>query len=74
MSQETVEFSAKVPKDLYDRFKIHVPLYGGTQWLINSALAEFVQQMDRDPSLREKVEESVNAMLQLNRTIKENAA
>jgi hypothetical protein len=74
MSQETVEFSAKVPKDLYDRFKVHVPLYGGTQWLINSALSAFVAELDKDPSLSKKVEESVNAMLQLNRTLKENTA
>lgn len=73
MSQ-TVEFSAKVPKDLYDRFKEQVPGYGGTQWFINAALAGFVTECESDPSLKKKVAASVEAMLQLNRTIKEEAA
>lgn len=71
---ETVEFSAKVPKELYDDFKALVPAYGGTQWFINSALAGFVRRMKENPTLEKQVEESVEAMLQLNRTLKEATA
>jgi hypothetical protein len=70
----TVEFSAKVPRDLYDRFKRLVPNYGGTQWFINAALIGFVKRMEENPALTEVVEDSVEAMLQLNRIVKENAA
>jgi hypothetical protein len=70
---QTVEFSAKVPKDLYDRFKEQVPAYGGVQWFINAALAGFVAECEADASLKAKVAASVEAMLQLNRAIKEEA-
>lgn len=70
---ETVEFSAKVPRDVYDKFKVLVPAYGGTQWFINAALAGFVQRLEANPSLSENVSASVEAMLQLNRLTKDAA-
>lgn len=71
MSAEVVEFSAKVPKDLYERFKGCVPHYGGTQWFIVSSLAEFVQRCEEQPTLKDNVAASVDSMLQLNRQLKE---
>lgn len=73
MSQ-TVEFSAKVPRELYERFKAQVPAYGGVQWFINAALAGFVERCEADPSLKDNVETSVEAMLKLNRLTREVAA
>lgn len=68
--RDTVEFSAKVPADLYLRFKDLVPGYGGTQWFINAALAGFVARVEGNPTLQDQVAESVDAMLQLNRLTK----
>lgn len=68
---EMVEFSAKVPRRLYDEFKALVPMYGGTQWFINSSLAGFVSNAHENPTLAENVAASVEAMLKLNRTLKE---
>jgi hypothetical protein len=70
--RDTVEFSAKVPRSMYEEFAENVPVYGGTSWFINAALAEFNAQMRRNPNqLKIVVKESVEAMLQLNRTLKE---
>jgi hypothetical protein len=74
MPAEVVEFSAKIPKDLYERFKGCVPHYGGTQWFINSAVAEFVNRCEEQPLLKDTVASSVEAMLQLNRQLKEAEA
>lgn len=71
--KETVEFSAKVPTDLYEEFKTFVPPYGGTQWFINAALAGFIEKMRENPSLVAHVESSVESMLRLNRIAKESS-
>jgi hypothetical protein len=68
---ETVEFSAKVPKDTYNEFKELVPPYGSVQWFINASLAEFVKRVKEEPTLKHAVAASVEAMLQLNRLNKE---
>ena len=69
--QEYAEFSAKVPRHLYEEFKKLMPAYGGTQWFINSALAEFLKQLRAEPELLKQVHSSVDAMLQLNRVTRE---
>lgn len=70
--KETIEFSAKVPRAAHEEFLEYVPAYGGTSWFINAALVEFNARMRNDPGqLKVVVKESVDAMLQLNRTLKE---
>lgn len=70
--RQTVEFSAKIPKEAYDEFLEYVPTYGGTTWFINAVLLEFNSQMRKNPDqLKVVVKESVEAMLQLNRMLKE---
>lgn len=64
-----VEFSAKVPRDLFDEFDKLVPIYGSRQWFITAALREFVAQAKKNPTLVRQVEASVQSMLGLNRML-----
>ena len=70
---DKVEFSAKIPSELYEEFKEFVPHYGGTQWFINAALTSFLERCRENPSVKDSVGLSVDAMLQLNRQLKEAA-
>ena len=59
----TREMSAKVPEKEFNRFRNHVTSWGAATWFINTALREFNDRMDREPSLQDHVRESVERML-----------
>lgn len=67
MAADTVEFSAKIPRELYDRFKALFPQYGAVNWFINTATQTFVDECEKEPSSVETVNRSVNLMLAANR-------
>lgn len=67
-----VEFSAKVPRALFDKYDELVPIYGSRQWFIVAALTAFVAELERNPSLTQQVTTSVQSMLSLNRLIAAN--
>lgn len=67
MAADTVEFSAKIPRELYERFKALFPQYGAVNWFINTATATFVEECEKEPSAPEVVNRSVNILLAINR-------
>lgn len=58
-----VEFSAKVPDEEYDRFKARFPVYGAVNWFINTALKEFNDRVEANPTLQLLVNDSISTML-----------
>jgi hypothetical protein len=64
---EKAEFSARVPRDLYDEFRRFFPGYGATTWFINNALNEFLEQCRKSPEAIERVQLAIDAMVQENR-------
>lgn len=73
MARETKEFSAHVPVDEYEEFKRNFPQYGAVNWFINSTLTEFNRVVRENPTAREQIVQSIEAMLQLNRLASETA-
>jgi hypothetical protein len=71
MAREIAEFSAKVPREEYEFFRDTFPQYGASTWFITSALVEFNARLRENPSLKEHVDRSIDAMLQLNRALSE---
>jgi hypothetical protein len=69
-----VEFSAKVPRALFDQFDEIVPIYGSRQWFLCTALAAFVEEAKRNPGVVEQVKLSVQSMVTLNRLIGASSA
>ena len=67
VSKDTVEFSAKVPREQYDAFKENFGQYGAVQWFINESLAEFNRKIAEQPSLKEQVNAAIESMLRANR-------
>lgn len=68
-----VEFSAKVPRALFDEFDTLVPIYGSRQWFIQAALTAFIAEAKQNPSLVRQVKASVQSMVSLNRLIAANS-
>jgi hypothetical protein len=64
---EKVDFSAKIPRHLYDEFRRYFPAYGATTWFINSALNALMESVRDDPDAVERVQKSVELMVQENR-------
>jgi hypothetical protein len=64
---EKAEFSAKVPRELYDEFRRYFPAYGGTTWFINTALNTFMESVRHDPDAVERIQKSIELMVQENR-------
>lgn len=62
-----IEFSAKVPDDEYRRFKDKFPMYGAVNWFINTALKEFNDKVEANPSLRQLVADSIEELVTTNR-------
>ena len=63
-SSRTVEFSAKVPSDLYDEFKLLFPQYGAVTWFINAALVEFIQQVRDNGTVQQRVHDAIATTLE----------
>jgi len=70
-NRDTVEFSAKVPDDLYQEFKVLFPQYGSTTWFINTALEEFLKSVRTSASLQQHVANAIDSMLTDRREDKE---
>jgi len=70
MNDERVEFSSKVPREEYDRFKERFPQYGAVNWLINTMLKTFNDLCDMTPDAQEIINRSINLMLAHNRGAK----
>lgn len=64
----TVEISAEIPRDLYLQLEEHFPFYGFKRWLIENTCRELLRQVERDPSMVQRVESLVGEMLRENRT------
>lgn len=62
-----IEFSAKVPDEEYAAFKKAFPQYGAVNWFINTALANFNEQVRLHPEVTELVNRSIEGMLQERR-------
>lgn len=67
MARETKEFSAHVPTNEYEEFKANFPQYGAVNWFINSSLTEFNRIVRENPTAKQQIVQSIEAMLQLNR-------
>lgn len=65
--KDEVEFGARIPRALYEEFKGFVPQYGGVQWFLNAALTSFVEHCKTNPTLVDYIDDSVRAMVSLNR-------
>lgn len=64
---ELKEFGAKVPKKEYEFFRTTFPQYGATNWFINAALVKFNEEVKKNPSLADQVDNAVKEMLKENR-------
>lgn len=60
--KDLVEFSAKIPRSLYERFKARFPFHGATTYVIETLVEEIVTAAEREPTLREQVKDSVRKM------------
>lgn len=65
--RRTKSFGANIPEEDYLAFKELVPIYGGSQWFIETTIREFIAAARRDPSIVEHARASVQAMLERNR-------
>lgn len=62
------EFGASVPEEEYTRFQVRFGgFYGATKWFINSALKEFNDRVEREPTLQLQVAQAIEQMVQSNR-------
>jgi hypothetical protein len=66
-NQTHVEFGAKIPPDLYRRFKQKFDIYGASTWFINKSLEAFMDTVEANPDLEEIVFISIDQMLQERR-------
>ena len=65
------EFGASVPEEEYLRFQVRFGgFYGATKWFINSALKEFNDRVEREPSLQLQVAQAIEQMVQQTRESK----
>lgn len=64
---DKTEFSARVPRDLYDEFRRYFPGYGATTWFINNSLQLFLEQVRESPDMIDRVSASIDAMVRENR-------
>lgn len=63
MAEGIKEFSAKVPEEEYERFRKHLPMYGAVNWFINTALKEFNDRLEANPSLRANAVDAIDQLL-----------
>lgn len=63
----TVEFGAKIPKELFDEFRTHFPQYGATTWFINRSMETFLRAVRSDESYLELFNRSIELMVQDSR-------
>lgn len=61
------EFSAKVPYEEYERFKLAFPQYGAVSWFINEALVAFNRKVAENPAAIQLIDEGIDEMVQRNR-------
>lgn len=66
-----VEFGARVPQDEYEFFKENFPQYGAVTWFVNTALSEFNQRLRDNPSAKEQIEKSIEALLGIKQLVRE---
>lgn len=58
------EFGATVPEEEWQRFKHNVGMiYGATNWFINTALKDFNDRVEANPTLKMLVQQSIESML-----------
>jgi hypothetical protein len=58
------EFGATVPETEWQRFKQNTGMiYGATNWFINTALKEFNDRVEANPTLKVMVSQSIESML-----------
>jgi hypothetical protein len=62
-----VDFSARIPRELYDEFRRYFPGYGATTWFINQSLHSFMEGIRGDPDAIERVQTSIDLMVRENR-------
>jgi hypothetical protein len=63
MAKEGKEFSAVVPEAEYERFKLNFGKYGSVNWFINTALKEFNDRVEANPSSRDLINQAIETML-----------
>lgn len=56
---ELVDFVGRVPRAKYLRLREHFPFYGFNNWFVNTVLEELLDQMDKDPTLVDRVRAAV---------------
>jgi hypothetical protein len=61
----TKEFGASVPEEEYQRFQVRFGgFYGATKWFITTALKEFNDRVEREPTLQLQVAQAIESMVQ----------
>lgn len=63
MAEKLREAAALVPESELQRFNQNTTGWGSMTWFINTALKEFNDLMEQNPSARERVREAVAAFL-----------
>lgn len=65
------EFGATVPEEEYLRFQVRFGgFYGATKWFITSALKEFNDRVEREPTLQLQIAQAIENMVQEAREAK----
>lgn len=77
MASGTVEFSAQVPAEDYNRF-LEVfgspddrrrAMYGASAWFIRNSLRVFLDEVENDPTLIMKLRRAVHRMVEESRAV-----
>ena len=66
-SGEKKEFSANVPAEEYQYFRLAFPQYGAVTWFITEALRHFNEHLAANPSIRHSISISITRMVDENR-------
>lgn len=66
LSNDEVEISAVVPRELAEEFKSLFPFHGVNRWFITAAMEEIVKQARARDDVREIVRAGVREMLTSN--------
>lgn len=64
MPRDTVEFSGRVPRELYRAFARAIPIHGANTWFVNRALTLFLEEITNAPSLEVPLQNSINRLIE----------
>lgn len=61
---DTIDFTARIPRELHERFLARFPQYGSNTWFLKTMLEKFLDEVEASPAAEDLMNKSLFGFLE----------